>query len=355
MHVPDGFLDVTTSLGTGAVSAGVVVVALRRARDELDERTTPLAGLVAAYVFAAQMLNFPVGVGTSGHLMGGALAAVLVGPWTAVLCLTTVLTVQALLFADGGLSALGTNVLLMGIVTTVVGWLVTKAVLAMLPRRPRSVVPASLVGAAASVPVAALVFVGLYAVGGATPLPMSALVTSMVGWHVLIGAGEGVITALTVGAVLSVRPDLVYAARGLQPDLTLRTPEGDVTVAATSPSPALLRVSTRGLLLGVAGAALVLSGLVSFLASGSPDGLERVAGDRGFLGQARDHAFGGFVLADYGEVGGIPVGVAGVIGVAATVLVSLVVFWLLGRGSRRDERAPSAPAASTAASTASRG
>ena len=115
MHVPDGFLDAPTSIATGVVAAAAVGVALRGARRELDERTAPLAGLAAAFVFAAQMFNFPVGAGTSGHLLGGALAAVLVGPFTAVLCLSVVLLVQALLFADGGITALGTNVVLLGV------------------------------------------------------------------------------------------------------------------------------------------------------------------------------------------------------------------------------------------------
>src|SRR5919107_5990597 len=114
MHVPDGFLDAPTSIATGAVAVAAVGVALRGARRELDDRTAPLAGLVAAFVFAAQMVNFPVGAGTSGHLLGGALAVALVGPWTAVLAISVVLLVQALLFADGGTTALGTNVVLLG-------------------------------------------------------------------------------------------------------------------------------------------------------------------------------------------------------------------------------------------------
>ncbi len=121
MHVPDGFLDAPTSLATGGVALVTVGVALRKARTELDDRTAPMAGLVAAFVFAAQMVNFPVGAGTSGHLMGGALAAVLVGPWTALVCISVVLLVQALLMADGGITALGTNVVLIGLVTVAVG------------------------------------------------------------------------------------------------------------------------------------------------------------------------------------------------------------------------------------------
>jgi cobalt/nickel transport system permease protein len=169
---------------------------------------------VAAFVFAVQMLNFPVGAGTSGHLLGGALAAVLVGPWTAILCMTVVLAVQALFFADGGVTALGTNVTLMGIVTVVVGWVVYRQLLRLLPNRPSSVAVAAFVAALLSVPASALAFVGLYAVGGTAPVPLSALAAAMLGWHVLIGLGEAAITAVTVGSVMAVRPDLVYGARG---------------------------------------------------------------------------------------------------------------------------------------------
>ena len=139
MHVPDGFLDAPTSLATAAVAATAVAFALRGARRELDDRTAPLAGLVATFVFAAQMVNFPVAAGTSGHLIGGALAAVLVGPWTATLCLTVVLLVQGLLFADGGLTALGTNVALMAVVAVWIGYAVFRLALLALPRRVGSV------------------------------------------------------------------------------------------------------------------------------------------------------------------------------------------------------------------------
>ncbi len=124
MHVPDGFLDAPTSIATGVVAAGAVAVALRKARTELDDRTAPMAGLVASFIFAAQMINFPVGAGTSGHLLGGALAAVLVGPWTGALCISVVLLVQALFMADGGVTAIGTNITLMGIVGCFVGYAV---------------------------------------------------------------------------------------------------------------------------------------------------------------------------------------------------------------------------------------
>jgi cobalt/nickel transport system permease protein len=216
VHVPDGFLDAPTSAATAAVAAGGVALALRGARRELDERTAPLAGLTAAFVFAVQMVNFPVGAGTSGHLMGGLLAAVLVGPWTAVLCMTVVLIVQALLFADGGLTALGTNVTLLGLVAVAVGWGAFRLLARLLPTSRGGVLTAAGVGAFLSVPVAALVFVGLFAVGGVADVPVGAVAAAMGGVHVLIGLGEAAITVAVVGAVLAVRPDLVYGARSLR-------------------------------------------------------------------------------------------------------------------------------------------
>jgi len=214
MHVPDGFIDATTSLATGAVAVAGVTLALRGARRELDDRTAPMAGLVATFVFAGQMMNFPVGAGTSGHLLGGALAAVLAGPWTAVLAITVVLLVQALLMADGGITALGTNVTLMALVAVVVGWLVFRGMLAVLPRRTSSVAPAAAIGAFVSVPAAALAFTGIYAVGGTAPVPLDTVVTAMLSWHLVIGLGEAAITGLVVASVVAVRPDLVYGASG---------------------------------------------------------------------------------------------------------------------------------------------
>jgi cobalt/nickel transport system permease protein len=213
MHVPDGFLDAQTSIGTGVVAAAAVGVALRGARRELDDRTAPLAGLVAAFVFATQMLNFPVVSGTSGHLLGGALAAVLVGPSTALLCMATVFLVQCLLFADGGITALGTNIDLMGLVTVVVGWAVFKVLQAVLPKRLSMVAPSAALAALVSVPAAALAFVGLYAIGGTADVSLGALATAMIGVHVLIGIGEAAITGLAVASIVAVRPDLVHGAR----------------------------------------------------------------------------------------------------------------------------------------------
>jgi len=213
MHVPDGFLDAPTSLVTAGLAATGVAIALRGARRELDDRVAPLAGIIATFVFAGQMINFPVAGGTSGHLMGGALAAVLVGPYTGVLCLTVVLVVQALLFADGGITAIGTNVILMGIVTVVVGYAVFKLALMVLPRRLSMVAPAAALGGLASVAASAATFVLLYSVGGVAPIPFDTLLTAMLGVHALIGAGEAVITFMVVGSIIAVRPDLVHGAR----------------------------------------------------------------------------------------------------------------------------------------------
>jgi cobalt/nickel transport system permease protein len=213
VHVPDGFLDAPTSVATGAGAAVAIGVALRGARRELDDRTAPLAGLAAAFIFATQMLNFPVASGTSGHLLGGALAAILVGPFTGLLCMAVVFLVQCLLFADGGITALGTNIDLMGLVTVTVGWVVFRSLQITLPKRISMVPAAAAIAAFVSVPVAALGFVGLYAVGGSADIPLGNLATAMVGVHLLIGLGEAAITFLAVGSIIAVRPDLVYGAR----------------------------------------------------------------------------------------------------------------------------------------------
>ena len=224
MHIPDGYIDAPTAIGFGVVAAGGVALCLRGARRELDDRTAPMAGLVAAFVFAVQSLNFPVAAGTSGHLLGGALAAVLVGPWTGALCVTVVLLVQGIFFADGGLSALGLNVTNMALTTTLVGWLVFIGLRRVLPRARGGVVAAASVAALVSVPAASLVFVLEYALGGTADVPIATVAAAMVGVHALIGIGEALITGFTVAAVLAVRPDLVYGARHLLPRLELGSP-----------------------------------------------------------------------------------------------------------------------------------
>ena len=228
MHIPDGFINAPTSLATGAVAVGGVGVSLRRAAQTLQERQAPLAGLVAAYIFAVQMLNFPVAAGTSGHLLGGVLAAVLVGPWAGCICVAVVLVVQSL-FADGGLTALGLNITNMAVVGVFGGWVVFKLLRRALPASRTSVVVAAGIAAGVSVVLAASAFVLEYAVGGAGGVPVGTVLAAMVGVHTLIGIGEGIITALTVGVVLGVRPDLVYGAQDLQAPLTLGAKPGPAT------------------------------------------------------------------------------------------------------------------------------
>ena len=213
MHIPDGFINLPASAGFGAAAAGGVWYGLRRSAASLDDLRIPLAGLLAAFVFAAQMVNFPVAGGTSGHLLGGVLAAVLIGPWLGATVITVVLVVQAFFFADGGLSALGLNVFNMAIIGAIGGYGVYAGLIRLLPATRSSVVGAAGVAAGMSVVLAALGFAFQYAIGGEGGASMTTVVTAMVGVHVLIGIGEGVITALVVGAVLSARPDLVYGAR----------------------------------------------------------------------------------------------------------------------------------------------
>lgn len=213
MHVPDGFIDAPISALAFVLGLGILAVALVKARTELDDRTAPLAGLTAVFIFAAQMLNFPVAAGTSGHLLGGALAAILVGPWVAMLVVTVVLTVQALLFADGGLTALGINILNMAVVTAVVGWLVFRVGVRFV-QTPRGAAMIAGVAAFLSVPAAAMAFTLEYALGGTAPVSLTAVAAAMGGVHLLIGIGEGVITGLVVAAVLASRPDVVAGVRG---------------------------------------------------------------------------------------------------------------------------------------------
>ncbi|MFJ9755043.1 energy-coupling factor ABC transporter permease [Streptomyces sp. NPDC101149] len=346
MHVPDGFINAPTSAATGVLAAGALAVSLKGARRELDERTAPLAGLVAAFIFAVQMLNFPVAAGTSGHLLGGALAAILVGPFTGVLCVSVVLLMQGILFADGGLTALGVNITDMAIVTTVVAYAVFRALVKILPRTRRSVTVASFVAALLSVPAAAVAFTLIYAVGGTTDVSIGKVATAMIGVHVLIGLGEAVITALTVGAVIAVRPDLVYGARGLRQRLKLRVGGELVDAPATGPAPvpAAARSHRRLWITGLV-ASLVLAGFVSFYASASPDGLEKVAADHGIDSTARQHASAGSPLADYGvkdvDDARLSGGLAGVIGVGVTVAAGSTVFWAV----RRRRASSTSPAA----------
>jgi cobalt/nickel transport system permease protein len=215
VHIPDGFIDAPTSLGAGLVAAGGVGVSLRRVGQVTLESRAALTGLVAAFVFAAQMLNVPVAGGTSGHLIGGVLAAVLVGPWLGTIAMTTVLSVQALVFADGGLSALGLNVVNLALIPCLGGYALFLLLRALLPRTRGGVLAATAVTAWASVVAASLAFVFEYAVGGTGSVPLGQVLGAMAGVHAFVGVGEAAITTLTVGAVLAARPDLVVGAADL--------------------------------------------------------------------------------------------------------------------------------------------
>jgi cobalt/nickel transport system permease protein len=222
VHIPDGFIDAPTSAAAGVVAVGTMAVAARKCRDELGEQQVPLAAVTAAFIFAVQMLNFPVANGTSGHLLGGVLAAVLVGPWAGSICIAVVLAVQALLFADGGLSALGLNIVNMSLVGCIGGYALFRVIRALLPDGLAGVDVAAGVAAFASVPLAAAAFTLEFAVGGTAVVPLGDVLAAMVGTHLLIGIGEGLITALTVGAVLATRPDLVRGADRPARDLEIR-------------------------------------------------------------------------------------------------------------------------------------
>jgi cobalt/nickel transport system permease protein len=306
MHVPDHFMNDPVSASTAAIAvAGVAFAALNARRDTRTPLgSRPLAfAATTALVFGLQMLNYPVASGTSGHLLGGALAAALLGPAWGVLSITVVLAVQSLAFADGGLTALGTNVMLMALVGTCVGWFVQRFV----ARRFADDGVARLglsaaAGALVSVPAAALLFTGLFLVGGTVPAAAGALTGQMLGVHALIGLGDAVITGALVAAVAAFAPGT----------LALDTREARPVAAP------------RALAL-TGGFALVAAGLLSPFASGSPDGLEATAERVGFAGAARDHMFASMPLADYGEAGGLSVQLVGIIGLAVCAAAALAI------------------------------
>jgi cobalt/nickel transport system permease protein len=222
MHMSDGLVDAPTAVLFGVLAAVVLALAVRRAQTDLDDRTAPMAGLVTAFVFAVQMINFPILPGASGHLLGGALVAILVGPWVGTLCIAIVLVVQALLFADGGLTALGANITNMALIGVFVGYAVALAMRPLARRSRGGLLSTAFLAAFVGTVVASLGSVLAYAVGGAGATSLGTVFTLMVGLHALIGIGEGVITAATVGAVAAIRPDLVYLLRDRTRSLTLR-------------------------------------------------------------------------------------------------------------------------------------
>jgi cobalt/nickel transport system permease protein len=213
MHIANGIIDGPVSALFALVAVVGLAYCVRRARADLDDRLAPMAGLVAAFIFAVQMLNFQVLPGVSGHLLGGTLAVILVGPWVGALCVSTVLIVQCLLFADGGLTALGLNVTNMALLGTAAGYLLVVVLLRFLPKNARGLAVTAFIASIISVVVASQGFVLEYALGGTTDLSLPWVSGTMAGVHVLIGIGEGLIAATTVATVARVRPDLVYALR----------------------------------------------------------------------------------------------------------------------------------------------
>ncbi|MDI6100904.1 energy-coupling factor ABC transporter permease [Actinoplanes sp. NEAU-A12] len=216
MHIANGIINGPVSAIFIAIAMAGLAVCVWRAKLDLDDRLAPMAGLVAAFIFAVQMLNFQVLPGVSGHLLGGTLAVILVGPWVGALCVSTVLIVQALVFADGGLTALGLNITNMALIGTAAAYLLVALLLRVLPRSSRGLGATALIASVIGVVVAAMGFVAEFALGGTADLSITAVAATMAGTHTLIGIGEGLIAATTVVTVAKVRPDLVYALRAFR-------------------------------------------------------------------------------------------------------------------------------------------
>ena len=206
MHIPDGFLDTKTWTGMGGISAVFIGVAVRRTNKKISEKHIPLLGVMAAFIFAAQMFNFPVGGGTSGHFMGATLVAILLGPWASVLIMTTVLTVQCLVFQDGGITALGANIFNMGIVGGFLGYYINTIIQFFVQGR-KGVVIGGFMAAWCSIVLSAVCCAIELAIAGTAPLKI--VVSAMAGIHAVIGIGEGLITIATLSLLTKVRPDLL--------------------------------------------------------------------------------------------------------------------------------------------------
>lgn len=309
MHIPDGFLNVPVAALGWALLLAAVALALRQTRQTLGERHIPLMGILAAFVFAAQMINFPVAGGTSGHLIGGALVAILLGPWAAVLVLTSVLAVQGLLFQDGGLLAMGFNAFNMGVIAAFVGYGVHGWARRLLGDTPTGRLAGAALGAWLSVMAAAAATAVQLALSGT--VAFAVVVPAMLAVHALIGIGEALITVGALAFIRVARPDLIGAESGRG------AAAGSGWVAA-------------GLLIALAVA------LASPLADPNPDGLERVAEDQGFMELAQDAPY--TIIPDYAVPGieseALATMAAGVIG----VVVMAALGWGLARGLRR--RAP---------------
>ncbi len=207
LHIPDGFLSGPVAAVMYAVAAVFIALAIRQTNRNLQENTAPLMGVLAAFIFAAQMMNFPIGGGTSGHMLGGALAAILVGPWAAIIIMTSVVGVQALVFQDGGLAVLGANVFNMGVLTALAGFAIYRGISALNRGNRQTLLAGAFVAAWSTVMLSALLTSAQLAISDTSP--WSVVLPAMMGVHALIGIGEGLITAGAVAFILSTRPDLL--------------------------------------------------------------------------------------------------------------------------------------------------
>jgi len=318
MHIPDGLLDLKTASATAGLSLSALWAALYRLRRGLPRRRIPLMGVAAAFLFAAQMLNFPVLAGTSGHLLGAALATILLGPGAAIVVMTAVLLVQSLLFADGGLLAFGANAFNMAIAAVLGGHVVYRSVARLLPG-PRGLLVAAAFAAWCSTVLASLCCAAEIAWSAVAPWGL--VFPAMAGVHMVIGLGEALITTLVVTAILKTRPDLL-----------------DLSVSA-APTPAPRRLAASALAVTFA---LLLFGIP--FASSRPDGLERVAATLGFAERAAPPLVAS-PLADYRVPGlgsaAAATSAAGFVGtLAAFALAHLLAALLLPRpGAAREPAA----------------
>ena len=258
MHVPDGFMNVPMSAATGLISFGTLWAYIRSAKDLIADKFIALTGMMSALIFVLQMINFPIAAGTSGHLLGGALAVIVLGPRLGLICLSVVVIIQSLLFADGGLSALGVNVLNMAIVTSATSWFIVKYWIKFIGKNKTSIVSVSVLAGILSVVFSSIAFTIQYAIGGTISIPVGTVLLAMVTTHFVIGFGEGIITALIITLLIRVRPDLIYAYERSDENTT--------------------KVSFYGLFIIL----ILLLSLVTPFASSSPDGLESVAEEFGF-------------------------------------------------------------------------
>jgi cobalt/nickel transport system permease protein len=220
VHIPDGFLSPEVAGATAVVTVAAVGYGLKTASGTLDERRVPLLGVTGAFVFAAQMLNFPVAGGTSGHFLGAALAAILLGPWLACLTMAVVISLQAFVFADGGITALGANILNMGVIGALLIGGLMLATRRALPKSRTMLLAIVAVGAWLAVMAGATAASVELALSGT--VPFGTVLPAMLGVHALIGIGEAVVTVAAVAAVLAARPDLI-AIRDLT-DAELKLP-----------------------------------------------------------------------------------------------------------------------------------